>query len=182
MKLFELQTHLTSYTYPIVKIIICVTIIILSITRDHFIHISSEWQTPSTILFCAIILVSLLCLEISIGEVFQTFSNRKKVNVQAIETKDFSVDEIMDMVSANDIIEIEICNDSNILKIGASSDSKYSSSVFFDKQYYINDLNYDTIELFQTELIALFPKGKIPVFSIDGISTKDESLTGYGAQ
>ncbi len=170
MKLFELQSNLKSYTYPAIKIIICSVIIVLCFMRNSFIRISSPCvEILVAILCCALTLASILCMYISIAELCETFWNRSKPVKQVTEAKNISIEEIIKCVFENDILEIEIIKDGNIERIGSSSDCKYSSSVFFDKRYYINEMEYETIEAFQSTLIASFPKGYIPVLSIDGL-------------
>lgn len=170
MKLFEVQTDLTSFTYPVVKILICMSVIIFSIVRNRIFRFSSSWANAVVSILCFVLtIISILCLYISIGELFHTASNRRNKYYHPLDVKQLTIEAVTKIVSENDIVEIEVCTDDKTIIIGASSECKYSSSVFEDKLFYISSLEYDTIELFTEALIDLFPNGIIPVSKIDGL-------------
>ncbi len=172
MKLFEVQTDLTSYTYPVVKIIICLAVISLSLLRNMIFQLSNTWVNVTVTLLCFVLTIpSILCLYISVGEVFHTSANRnrKNANYQSSEIKHLAIGEIIKMVSENDIVEIEVCKDNKIIKIGASAECEYTSFVFKDKLFYLSNSEYETVELFTKALLELFPDGSIPVLKIDGL-------------
>lgn len=170
MKLFEVHTDLTSFTYPVVKIIICLSVIILSFARNRYFRFSNPWIEFGVALLCFVLLVaSILCLYISVGELFHTCANRKNINNQPSDVKQLTIEAVTKLVSENDIVEIEVYTDEKAIKIGSSADCKYSSSVFTDKLFYISSSEYDTIELFAAALVNLFPNGMIPVSKIDGL-------------
>lgn len=100
---------------------------------------------------------------------FHTYSNRRSVNCKNVDVKLLPVKEIIEIVSRDDIVEIEACVDNKTITIGASADCKPSSSIFEDKLFYISSSEYETMELFVDALNSLFPKGEIPVFRIDGL-------------
>ena len=78
MKLFELQTKLTSYTYPLIKITFSLLIILLSIFHDEFFTISIAVLNFMATLLCLIATIaSILCIYISVGELFYVRENRK---------------------------------------------------------------------------------------------------------
>lgn len=169
-KLFELQTELTSYTYPVVKLVICLTIIGFGIGGKQYVHFSSVWFNILATLFRFVIaILCILFVYISIGELFYIYSNRRGTNRKVIEPKPIAIHTIVEMVSENDIIEIEVSVNQRIIKLGSSSDCKYSDSKFTDKLYYIGKSEYKTIELFTDAITALFPTGSIPVLRIDGL-------------
>lgn len=170
MKLFEVQTDLTSFTYPVVKILICMSVIIFSIVRNQIFRFSSSWANAVVSILCFVLtIISILCLYISVGELFHTASNRRNTYYHPLDVKQLTIAAVTKIVSENDIVEIEVCTDDKTIIIGASSECKYSSSVFEDKLFYISSSEYDTIELFTEALIDLFPNGIIPVSKIDGL-------------
>lgn len=170
MKLFEVQTDMVSFTYPIVKIIICLSVIILSLIRNRIFQFSNTWLNAIVTLLCFVLTItSILCLYISIGEVFHTIANRKNVNHESSEIKQLTIETITKIVSENDIVEIDVCKDKKTIKIGTSAECKYASSVFENKLFYISSLEYETLELFSKALFELFPEGNIPVLKIDGL-------------
>ena len=167
-KLFELQTDLTSFTYPVVKIIICLSIIILSLVRNQIFQFSNSWIYFAVTLLCFVLtMASVLCFYISVGELFHTHENRKNMNYHPSDVKQLTIEAVTKIVFENDIVEIEVYADNQTFKIGASSDCEDSSFVFKDKLFYISNSEYDTIEQFTKELIELFPEGTIPVSKID---------------
>jgi len=169
-KLFEVQTNLTTYKYPIVKILICLTIIILSLVRNMIFQISNPWINAAITLLCFVLAMpSFLCIYISVGELFIAYENRKNKNCRASDLKQLTIEAVAKIVSENDIVEIEVCINNKIVKIGASADCKYTSSVFEDKLYYISSSEYETVELFTEALVELFPQGTMPVSKIDGL-------------
>ena len=170
MKLFEVQKDLTSFTYPAVKIIICLSVIFLSFARSRIFRFANSWIDFGVTLLCFVLLmVSILCIYISVGELFHTCANRKNINNQASDVKLLTIEAVTKIVSENDIVEIEVCTDNQTIKIGASSDCKYSSSIFEDKLFYISSSEYETIEQFMQALNELFPKGIIAVSKIDDL-------------
>lgn len=170
MKLFELQTHLTSFTYPVVKIIICLSVIILGLVRNRIFRFSHSWANAAVTILCFVLtMVSILCLYISIGELFHTHANRKNINYQCSDAKQLTIEAVTKIVSENDIVEIEVFIDNKPIKIGASAECKYTSSIFENKLFYISSSEYKTIEQFTEALIELFPKGIIPVSKIDDL-------------
>ncbi len=80
-----------------------------------------------------------------------------------------TIDTIANIVSQNDIIEIEVCTEKKLIMIGTSSECDYTDSVFKNKLYYISNLEYKTIDDFVDALLDLFPSGSIPVSKIDGL-------------
>lgn len=173
MKQFEVQTDLTSFAYPVAKIIICLSVIIFSIVRNRIFRVSSPWVNAVVTMICFVLtIISILCLYISVGELFHTASNRKNMNYHPLAVKQLTVEAVTKIVSENDIVEIEVCTDDKTIIIGASSECKYSSSVFEDKLFYISSSEYDTIEKFVESLFELFPTGVIPVSRIDGLPLK----------
>lgn len=170
MKLFEVQTDLTSFLYPIVKIIICLSIIVLSFMRNLIFRFSNPWANTAVTLLCFLLLIaSILCIYISIGEIFHTYENLKLANYKSSKIKQLTIGEVTNIVSENDIVEIDVCIENKVIKIGSSADCKYTSSIFEDKLFYISNTEYETVELFNEALLELFPEGNIPVSKIDGL-------------
>ena len=79
MKIFELNTKLESYLYPLAKIIISVMIVLFSIFRNNIFTISLKPLSFLVTLICLIAtLAAILCTYISIGELFYVRRNKKK--------------------------------------------------------------------------------------------------------
>ena len=79
MKIFELQTKLTSYSYPLIKITISIMIVLFSVFRNHLFTISLMPLNILVTLLCFIAtLAAILCTYISMGELFYVWNNKKK--------------------------------------------------------------------------------------------------------
>ena len=79
MKIFEVQTKLTNYAYPLIKIVVSLLIIFFSVFRDEFFIISIGVLNFLLKLFCFIATsAAILCMYISVGELFYVWANKKK--------------------------------------------------------------------------------------------------------
>ena len=174
-KLFELQTNSTNYTYPLTKIVVSILIILFSIFRKSLFVISSKPLNFFVTLFCFVAgLASILCIYISIPELFYVWKNKKakKERVEFITTTPFDLEQVVNLVKENDIIEFEIKATGGIIKVGSSSDCKVGNSAFFDKRFYIEKNEYLTAEEFGAGLLQYGTDGKINVIAIDGVKAE----------
>ena len=174
-KLFELQTNLTNYTYPLTKIVVSILIILFSIFRKSLFVISSKPLNFFVTLFCFVAtLASILCIYISIPELFYVWKNKKakQERVEFITTTPFNLERVINLVKENDIIEFEIKSTAGIIKVGSSSDCKVGDSVFFDKRFYIEKNEFLTAEEFEASLLQYGTDGKINVIAIDGVKAE----------
>lgn len=170
MKLFRMNSSLTSFTYPIIKIAVCIALTVFCISRNRILHISSTWGNRLvTISAAAIVILSILCFYISVCELFCVAENKRKARPNHTPTKPIPLSEIFTMSKENDIIEIEAQKDGALLTLGASAVSDYGSSKFTDKKYYIGATEYETFEEFAADLQKQFPEGYVQVYRIDGI-------------
>ena len=81
MKIFELNTKLTSYSYPLAKIIISVLIVLFCIFRNNLFTIALKQLNFLVTLICFVAtLAAILCTYISVGELFYVWKNKKKQN------------------------------------------------------------------------------------------------------
>ena len=177
LSFFRLNNTLQTYTFPIFKIVLCITIILSLVFRNHFIHIEHlSWKIIVGV-FCIIVcLACVLCIYISVAEIIVVHDhqseNPKFISPQSKDCRWLSVDKVVSLISQNDIIDIQILLKDSCIKIGASSDLKPGDSVFFDKHYYIGHREYENLEIFKAELLNYSADGQILVFQIDGVSPK----------
>ena len=174
-KFFELQTKLTSYTYPLAKICVSISIILFSIFRNNLFIISSKPLNFVVSLLClAATLASVLCIYIAVPELFYAYKNRKANLPERKPTTaiPYDLETIKRLVQENDIIEFEIRTTEGIIQIGASSDCKVDSSVFFDKRFYIGENEYLTTEKFEEDLLKYAVDKEIHVITIDGVKAE----------
>ena len=174
-KIFILQKDLTSYKYPLIKIIVSLGVVLFSIFRNYIIVIPAGILNFIVVFIClTAMLAAVLCIYIAVGELFYVRENKKKVKRKAslVSTVPFSLERVIALAKECHIIEFEICANENLLKIGASSDNKYASSVFFNKRFYIENDEYFTADAFEKALFEYSSDGKINVVSIDGTEAK----------
>ena len=82
-------------------------------------------------------------------KLFEAFSIRKAKKEKTVSVVPLDLERIVQLSKENDIMEFEIIANQDVIKIGSSSDCKYSSSVFFDKRYYIGKTDFLTAEEFE---------------------------------
>lgn len=177
MDIFHVKENVKSYAYPILKMIVCVGLIILFINRDCIVHIDNKAIDIIVGILCTTIgIVCIYCIYISVAELLLVYENRVKETAVSdriiAKSKPYTIDEIVHMAEANDIIEIQIVSKNSVVEIGSSSDCESGSSKFFDKQYYIEDKTFEDIKDFKSELSIYAMNGQISVASIDGIAPK----------
>lgn len=173
MKLFEVQTNSLSYVYPITKIILSAAIILICIFRRKLFNIpEGVIDGLASIISFALVLLCILILYISFGEIFHTYSNRQQRVSDLDDAVQVPVGEVVKIVKRDDIVELEVLTERGIVKVGSSSDNAYCESVFFAKKYYIGSHGFDSIEGFENELFSLSENGFLNVFSIDGLRAR----------
>ena len=83
------------------------------------------------------------------------------------------MDEIVFLFEKNDIIAIKIKANEEIMEIGSSSNCKAGSNKFFDKKFYIENIEFDNLETFIEKIKIYIQNGYLNVISIDGIKVKE---------
>lgn len=175
MKIFEVNDEIKNYIYPTVKIIICVVIFTIVFNREKIFSISSRIvRLILTFLGLIAVLGCVLCIYISIIEISELHDRRadEKRLYLKLNTKKYSVQDILELVENNDIIEIEIKTSQGIIKIGSSSINNWSENVFYDKLYYCGNKEYESIDELKTVVTIYSDSEELDVISIDGIAEK----------
>lgn len=171
-KLFAVQTNLTSATYPIVKMILALLVIVLTFVISMYFTMSLIWADFVIRLICVVLtLASVLRIYISIGELIIVGENRKN-DGKNLPSKAYTMEYVLSLVKENDIMEFEIQAKGRVVKMGASADCKAGSSAFFDKKYYVGDHEYETLEMFEKALLHYATNGELRVITIDGIKVE----------
>lgn len=174
MDIFHVNEDLKSYTYPIVKLLICILLIVLAICRGQIIHTDSmAVEAIIGVLCTTVVIICIYCIYISVYEIFQTYENRSAIstisNFAITDSSTYMIDDVVNMVKANDIVEIQIIANNRINVIGSSSDCKVGSSKFFDKRYFIDENEFVSVQDFKDSLLSYSDNGKLSVILIDGI-------------
>ena len=172
-KLFELQSNRTSYTRAAIKIVVCLMILLGCFYRRRFLYFSGSLaKIVDAVLCTALIFACFHVLGYSVGEIFETFENRKKQKLSDAvygELHNYSIDEVVTLAKSCDIVEIELLTNGKTLTVGASSDSEPGRSELFDKLYYVDKKEYAAIADFRAALLPLTVDGKLYVYCIDGL-------------
>lgn len=171
---FRCNENIKSYRYPVWKIVLCMAFIVLLTGRNYIVSIDNTVLNVFVKIVCfGFVITSVLCIYISVAEIILLHERREKASINAktitAYSKDYSVDDILSLLMMNDIIEITIVSDNQIFKVGASSDCRPDSSRFFDKRYYINTTDYETIDNLKEVIFSNCKDGKLCVIAIDGV-------------
>lgn len=149
MKIFEVNTEIKNYTYPAIKLLACLVVLLILINRNKLFLLEGEKTTfVATVLAFLVALVCIFCIYVSVVEIFELHNRRieNQININEIVTKQYPVETILRLIEKEDIIEIKIKVQQDVVKIGSISDNKWSTNAFFDKIYYCNDIEYVSIE------------------------------------
>ena len=181
MKWFEIDENIKSYTPPVLKAVLSVlSIVLLVLSFPITRHISENHPFVGIVIRIvnvAILLISVLRIYLSFGEVLLLAERREKAKkaamnpkVAAKKGKCASVNSIISLLDSNDIIEFLIVADEKIIELGATSDSKQGSAKFFNKKFYLGDNEDISIEGLREALEKDSKNGKICILEIDGVS------------
>ena len=170
MKLFEPNLNSTSYTIPIIKLVISVAIITACVFRNSIFHVENKLLG---IIFSSVAFVfTIVCVVIvyvSCCEIYAIFENTHESVIANEKYSLVHVDDILSQIDSNDIIEYQILTDSGTILIGASSDNRCGSNKFFDKKYYCDKQEFDSIDELSNALSKYLVNDYLKVLSIDGI-------------
>lgn len=172
-KLFQIQTGRTSYTRAVVKIALCLLILLGCFFRKWFLHFSGFAADIADAVLCtALIFACFRVLGCSLGEIFETFGNRRKQKPPRPirgEPCVYSVGEVVTLAESCEIVEVELLTNGETLAVGASSDSEPGRSELFDKLYYVGQQEYASIADFRAALLPFADDGMLSVYRIDGL-------------
>lgn len=183
MSLFTPRKDLKTPCLPIIKIIICIIIIVLSIVRREFysffnIEFEGFLNILEASIFLCIGIIDIWIIYMSFIEIYFICENRAVIKEKdigkSLKGEMYLLSQIVLLLDKNDIIEIMIKAGEKIVYIGVSSDCKVGSSKFFDKRFYIEDIEYDNMELFIEKLKSYSENEYINVLTIDDIRVDEK--------
>lgn len=165
---------LTSFRKLIIKgiVYLCIFFTLCGIDYLYFLFMNKDsilWKIISVPHAAAIIFTGMFFLIVLPGEFGDVYDNTRPFNPDKDRGKKYSLNTVINMIKKNDIIEFKIIVDNQFVNIGASSDYLNSNNSFFDKSYYINDIEFNDIEEFQERVSLFCKKEKLSVYSIDGV-------------
>ncbi len=178
--IFKCSGKIRSYTYPVIKIVLCVLLIIFLVNRNHFFVIhSSVWEIVVRNICFQIVILAVLCIYISTAEMVLLRERRAAAAVSALpEGRDYRIDDLVSLLGSNDIIEITAATDDKVIRFGASSDCRPGDAHFFDKTYYIDDKADIGIDEVKKALKRCADNDLIHVLTIDDIPVSNDSCAG----
>ncbi len=167
---------------PAVKIIISVAVIalcLLTIELDFNIRLLSILKKLISI---AAFLYSLVTLFTASAELRSSpkaiaKSKAKAAKVPKEEQQTVGINSAINFLRAEAIVEIDAILDNGVVKFGTSSDYNKNKNLFFDKLYYVEDKEYQSLEEMEKALYELFPMGVITIALIDGAAPKYFKIT-----
>ena len=173
VKLFEPDLKSTSYKIPIIKVVTSLLIITACMFRGSIFHVENKLLI-FIFSFAAVALVisCVLIVYISCCEIFATFENTHESVIAKGTYNLMHIDDVLSQIESNDIIEYQILADDRAILIGASSDNRYGSDKFFDKKYYCDKQEFDTIDELSNALSKYLFDDCLQVMAIDGIKVK----------
>lgn len=180
--MFRVNEKITSYASPTIKVFACVAIIAFIGSRGYVFRIENEAvNVVISVISVVLLVLCVLKIYISCAEIILLAERRKnaKDRQKTYLPEDcvpYSVSEITELLKNNDIIDIAILNDGSCVQIGTSSNQKNGVSELFDKRYYIDTSEYDSI----SHLVSFLEKSQrdqcIFVISIDGLKPKRSAV------
>lgn len=123
----------------------------------------------------------LTCALVALDHLVEVSDNRKRKAQKAsrakktkkIESRNYTFDQFLKMMDENDILDVVIQNNGHKVSIRASSDLTPDSEEFFDKAFYIEKTEYQTLEQLADALSQLLgTQADVEVLSIDGLAPK----------
>lgn len=173
--LFRVDDTLESYKPSVIKMIISAVLIPITLLIRLNVYIENEILEKFAASFSALFIV--LCAQCFImawSELGHVHDNKEKRNASFQEYNkiaiDISLKKLLSMIKKEDIICFDILFNEKIIHVGASSDS--TPSKFFDKRYYINDVEFEDFEEFKIKLSEYLVNNCIKVASIDDVPVK----------
>ncbi len=181
MSFFGIRKGLTSYRSPLTRIVICVGIWVLMFFRNDLIALFNprNIETISKILtglYFVMIFPGITFFYISVIELRIVYQNKRQKTKRGSSVTLIDIDRITKLVAENDIVEVELLVNGKKLLVGASSDCAPTGNKFFDKLYYIDSANFESIEDFKRQLLNKLGTHKCSVVAIDGCNPKHSKL------
>lgn len=175
MSIFKLSVEGTSYKWPLIKLMVCISILVVIFFRKTIISAGEYAIILALNVICGVLMFPLiLCILISIIEFGYVFNNKRKnrisLDVSVLPIR--KIQDIVNMVQNNDIIEVVICVNGNIVSVGSSAELNRWSGKFFNKAYYIGQMEYLSVEEFSVALREGIGTDTVHVYTIDGICQK----------
>lgn len=164
--------------FPVIKISISIIICLLIINRGKlydFLNIQLEGILKffETIIFLVIGVILIWIIYMEAVEIYYIYENsveiKEKEKGELLQGELYLLEEIVLLLDKNDIIEIKIKAGKQVINIGSSSDSKAGSNKFFDKRFYIENIEYGNLETFRKHITPYVREQYLEVVSIDGI-------------
>lgn len=173
MKLLGLRDGETSYTRTLIRLTVCVLLCLIGAFRQEIFPFLEDMPILDY-LFIGIFILSLYFGIVSAIQLSVIAENRREPKaIDREKTQPYTPEQLLSLVSKNDIMDFEILSDEGvILHVGASSDYDKRNGKFFDKMFYIEKQEYRDIGAFCDALSRYAPDGFLRLYRIDGMDPK----------
>ena len=170
MSWFHVNSELKSYRYPIIKILVCLLLIVLTVVGLNFLYTERViLNFVFSLVRAGAVLVFVFCISISFAEMVIIGDRSAETKIAQRKFADvYSIDQIRALAEKNDIVEIVILFHGKTVKLGSSAECKNGSATFFNKRFYVGDKEFAEIDSFVREVQNYAECGKYTVVSIDG--------------
>ncbi|MBQ6182408.1 MAG: hypothetical protein IJK33_00775 [Clostridia bacterium] len=120
----------------------------------------------------------MVCIVVSICELLYVSDNRERskgksqsaVAKNLKNSKDVPVGSVVALTEECDVIEFEAIAAGRTVRFGASSDYDRGRKVqFFDKEYYVKEKTYKTVEEYEKALRDIAFDGNLKIYRVDGV-------------
>ena len=158
-------------TKEIIKSILIIALCvagIISLCNRNKIFGNSNNITTNALLGVIGVSLAILCIYtiyISSNKIFDIVENKIQKN-KANDIVEFEICEVKSIINRCDIVDIVGLCDTKEVNFGTSAES-YADSELFNKQYYINNIWYNSEEEFYKNLFDIFKSDHIMLISID---------------
>ncbi len=141
----------------------CVLLNLITLGWSIFLEQKLSISLPILYIFALFVILPLFLLAkiiASVTELCEVREEKKQLNNKKPVGKMFTIDEIINILTRENIIEFKQKKDGKLIKFGASSDFDKTKSTFFDKRYYIQNKEYFDINDMKKRLLELSEDGK----------------------
>lgn len=152
----------------------CVLLNLITLGWSIFLEQKLSISLPILYIFTLFAIFPLFLLTkiiVSVTELCEVCEEKKQLNNKKSVGKMFTIDEIINILTREDIIEFKQKKDGKLIKFGVSSDFDKTKSTFYDKRYYIQNKEYFDIYDMKKRLLELSDDGKnVLIHFLDDIS------------
>ncbi len=176
LQVWKVNDKITSYRFPIIKIICCLVFGVLSFFRfDIFPGLApvGEYKVLDKLLYL-FLWALVLVIYVSIAEMITLHDRKSEAKTKKTKIRpdakgiELPLDKIYALLKENDIMDFVAQAGSASVRFGASSD--YAGNQYFHKRYYLDSQEFTDLAPFSLELDKLRGEnGLIKIIRVDDV-------------